>query len=141
MFYDYVHGLSMKTIKRLSHQCTLLFQCFPLFCIPNFAPNHTTIDCNRHCTVNGVARSLVCNCPVVKRYYFQYKVFVGFVWLTSNHMFGSGNYHPRDFWKFWNCPLYSGNFKILKNALGQFIPNCPPKHEITSTNIKWIYVN
>ena len=30
--------------------------------------------------------------------------------------------------------FYSGNFKIFKNALGQFIPNCPPKHVITSTN-------
>ena len=24
--------------------------------------------------------------------------------------------------------------KIFKNALGQFIPNCPPKHVITRTN-------
>ena len=38
------------------------------------------INCNRHCTVN-----------TVKRYQFQYKMFVGFVWLTSNHMFGLGN--------------------------------------------------
>ena len=29
--------------------------------------------------------------------------------------------HLRDFWKIWN-------FKILKNALGQFIPNHPPKY-------------
>ena len=28
----------------------------------------------------------------------------------------------------------SGDFKIFKNALGQFIPNRPPKHVITSTN-------
>ena len=28
---------------------------------------------------------------------------------------------PRDFRKFWN-------FGIFKNALGQFIPNHPPKH-------------
>ena len=27
-----------------------------------------------------------------------------------------------------------GNFKILKSALGQFIPNYTPKHVITSTN-------
>ena len=30
--------------------------------------------------------------------------------------------------------VYSGNFKIFKNALGQFIPNRPPKHVFTSTN-------
>ena len=42
---------------------------------------------------------------------------------------------PRDFWKFLKFPLfYSGNFKIFKNALGQFVPNSPPKHVITSTN-------
>ena len=34
--------------------------------------------------------------PAVKRYYFQYKLFLGFVWLTSNHIFGSG-----DFWHKW----------------------------------------
>ena len=32
--------------------------------------------------------------------------------------------------------FYLGNFKILKNALGQFIPNHPPKHVITSTNVQ-----
>ena len=41
---------------------------------------------------------------------------IDLVRLTSNHTF------------------YSGNFKIFKNALGQFIPNCPPKHVITGTN-------
>ena len=30
--------------------------------------------------------------------------------------------------------MYSGNFKIFKNTIGQFIPNRPPKHVITSTN-------
>ena len=30
--------------------------------------------------------------------------------------------------------FYSGNFKIFKNVLGQFIPNRPPKHVITTTN-------
>ena len=29
--------------------------------------------------------------------------------------------------------FYSGNFKIFKNALGQFISNRPPKNVITST--------
>ena len=27
--------------------------------------------------------------PAVKRYWFQYKVFIGLVWLNTNHMFGS----------------------------------------------------
>ena len=30
--------------------------------------------------------------------------------------------------------FYSGNFKIFKNALGEFIPNCPLKHVITITD-------
>ena len=37
-------------------------------------------------------------------------MFVGLVWLTSNHMFGTGDFginHPRDFWKFWNCPCFT----------------------------------
>ena len=29
--------------------------------------------------------------------------------------------------------FYSGNFKVFKSALGQYIPNRPPKHLITST--------
>ena len=65
---------------------------------------------------------------------------VSLVWLTSNHMFGFTwaifrINQPRDFWKFLKFPLfYSGNFKIFKNALGQFVPNSPSKHVITSTN-------
>ena len=36
---------------------------------------------------------------------------------------------------FCSCPsFYSSNFKLFKNALRKFIPNCPPKHVITSTN-------
>ena len=31
--------------------------------------------------------------------------------------------------------FYSGNFKILKNTFRQFIPNHPPKHAITITNV------
>ena len=30
--------------------------------------------------------------------------------------------------------FYSGNYKIFKNTLLQFIPNRPPKHVITNTN-------
>ena len=53
-------------------------------------------------------------------------------------MFGSGN--------FWDKPtswflkilklisFCSSNFKIFKNAVGQFTANCPPKHVVTSTN-------
>ena len=75
-------------------------------------------------------------------------MFIGLVWLTSNHMFGSG-----DFWDkspiliFENFEialvlLIQCNLKIFKNALGQLISNCPPKHVITSTkcclcNFSW----
>ena len=56
-----------------------------------------------------------------------------------NHVFGLSNFcdkYPHDFWKFWNCSislplLYSSNFKIFKNSVGQFIPNRPPKHVAT----------
>ena len=44
-------------------------------------------------------------------------MFVCLVRLTRNHMFVSCLFR-----------------KIFKNALGQLIPNCPPKHVITSTN-------
>ena len=40
-------------------------------------------------------------------------------------MFGSGDFWDKSPWCF---------LKIFKNAVGQFIPNCPPKHVITSTN-------
>ena len=51
-------------------------------------------------------------------------------------MFGAGDIwdkSPSWFLKIVKLPsFYSGNFKIFQNALGQFIPNCPPKHVITS---------
>ena len=53
-------------------------------------------------------------------------------------MFVSGDFgdkSPSWFLKKLKLPsFYSGNFKIFKNALEQFIPNRPPKHVITSTN-------
>ena len=96
---------------------------------------------------------LFCNCllfsnrpladlqlPALKRYQVQYKVFVGLVWLTSNDMFGSSNFWDKSpSWFLKNLKLllfYLGNFKIFKNAHGQFIPNRPLKHVSTSTN--WI---
>ena len=58
--------------------------------------------------------------PAVKRYQFQYKVFVGLVWLTSNHILSSRNFWYK-FLKFLKLPpFYSRNSKIFKNALGQF---------------------
>ena len=88
---------------------------------------------------------LSCNCPLadlqlsaLKRYQFQYKDFVGLLWLTSNHMFVSGDFGDKStlwFLKNLKLPsLYLVNFKIFKKALGQFIPNHPPKHVITSTS-------
>ena len=64
-------------------------------------------------------------------------MFVGLVWLTGDHMLGSGNFgmnHPRDFRQFLKLPSFSsGNSKIFKNSLDQFIPNCPLKHMVTNT--------
>ena len=60
----------------------------------------------------------------------QYKVFIGLLWLTSNHMFGSTIFainHPRDFWKFEISEFSKMPFK-------QFFPNGPLKHAITSAN-------
>ena len=52
-------------------------------------------------------------------------------------MLGSGNFgmnHPRDFRQFLKLPSFSsGNSKIFKNSLDQFIPNCPLKHMVTNT--------
>ena len=36
--------------------------------------------------------------------------------------------------------FYTDNFKIFKNALGQFILNHPPKHVLTSTNSTLIII-
>ena len=60
-----------------------------------------------------ITLSLISNSPLLK----DIKVFVGLLWLISNHMLGLGS------------------FKISKNALGQFIQNCPPKHVITCTKL------
>ena len=64
-------------------------------------------------------------------------MFVGLVWLTGDHILSSGNFgmnHPRDFRQFLKLPSFSsGNFKIFKNSLDQFIPNCPLKHMVTNT--------
>ena len=38
------------------------------------------------------------------------------------------------------CSFYPGNFKVLKNALEQFIPNCPPQHAIIITNLPYIII-
>ena len=54
-------------------------------------------------------------------------------------MLASGDFwnkSPSRFLKILKLPsFYSDNFKILKNTLGQLIPNCLPKHVITSTNL------
>ena len=66
------------------------------------------------------------------------------VWLASDHMFGVGDFKVKS--PFWFLKilklhsLYSGNSKIFKNAFGQYIPNRPPKHLITSTNQPFIFV-
>ena len=72
---------------------------------------------------------LFCNCPladlqlpVLKRYQFQYKVFVDLMWWTSNHMFVLGDFwdiKPSWFLKNMKWPsFYSGNSKLLKMHLG-----------------------
>ena len=76
--------------------------------------NHT-VDCNRHCTVTV----LFCNCSLLK----YISLFVGLVWLISNHMFGSGDFGDKSSSQFLKVlkllSFYSGNFqKISKNAPG-----------------------
>ena len=97
------------------------------------------IDCSRYCIVNGVL--LIARCfklPAVEKHQFQYKVFLGLVWLTNNQIFGSSDFWDKTtswFLKILNLPLfYYGNFKMFENALEQFIPHLPPKHVITCTN-------
>ena len=61
---------------------------------------------------------LICNCPLLKNISFNFKFFVGLKWLTSNHMFGLGNFwdkSPSWFLKILKLPsFYSGNFKFSK---------------------------
>ena len=65
-------------------------------------------------------------------------MFVGFVRLTSNHIIWFGTFLGKiTLVIFENLKLssfYSGNYKLFKNALAQFIPNRPPKHVVISTN-------
>ena len=70
-------------------------------------------------------------------------MFAGFVWLTSNHVLGSGDFWDKSlsvfffFFLILKLPsFYTGNFKIFKNTLGKFIQNRPPKRVITSNNAK-----
>ena len=85
---------------------------------------------------------MICDCPLLKDSIFN-KVFVGMVWLTSNHMFGLGDFwdkSPSWFLEILKLPLFhSSNFKIF--TFGQFIPNRPPKHVITSTDWTVIWSN
>ena len=64
-------------------------------------------------------------------------MFVGLVWLTSNHIFGSGNFWDKSrtwFLKILKVPRFAWTIlKFFKNLPGQFISNRPPKHVITST--------
>ena len=66
-------------------------------------------------------------------------MFAGLVWLSSNHMLFSGNLWDKSpSWFLKTLKLrsfHSGNFKIFKNAIGQFIPNHTAKHVITSSNL------
>ena len=56
-------------------------------------------------------------------------------------MFGWGDFWDKSsswFLEILKMPsFYQGNFKIFKNALGEFMPNLPPKHVISSN--KFIY--
>ena len=72
----------------------------------------------------AIALSLIYKFPLSKDISFiQYKVLIGLVWLTSNHMFGSGNFwdkSPSRCLKILKLLLfYSGNFQNFKNALGR----------------------
>ena len=85
-----------------------------------------------------IFHSLICNCPLLIYNQFQCKVFVGLVWLTSNRMFGLGDFWdklPSWFLKNLILPSFNlDNFKIFKNVVGQFLPNLPHKHVITSAS-------
>ena len=66
----------------------------------------------------------------------------GLVWLTSNHIFGMGDFWDKSPWRFLKTlklpSFYSRSFNIFKHALGKFIPNRSPKHVITSTKSRKI---
>ena len=80
------------------------------------------IDCNQHDTINCIILWLPSHWFVITCCDISFNtvcVCVGLVWLTSNHMFGLGDFGD-------------------KSPLVQFIPNCPLKNVITSTN--WFFV-
>ena len=58
--------------------------------------------------------------------------------INSNHMIGSGDFWDKSLSQFLKIlkllSVYSRNFKIFKNALGQSVPNHSSKHVITRTN-------
>ena len=62
---------------------------------------------------------LFCNCPLLKNISINTE-FVGFVWLTSNHMFGFDNFRDKStswFLKILTLPsFYWGNFKNCTRA-------------------------
>ena len=75
---------------------------------------------------------LFCKCPLLKDISFI-TVFVGLVWLTSNHMVVSGNFwdkSPSLFLKIVFIVLEQ--FQKCQKCIRLIIPNRPPKHVITT---------
>ena len=73
--------------------------------------------------------SLFCNCPLLKVTSFNTLSITCLV----RAIFRIN--HPRDFWKFWNCPRFIWEIsKFSKMYSGNFFPNRRSKHVITSTN-------
>ena len=66
---------------------------------------------------------VICNCPLLKDFKFQYKIFFSLVWSTNNCMFGAGCFGDKS-------PLWF--FKFL--GLPSFIPCMYPR---PSTNM-WL---
>ena len=127
--------ISMRIIKNKSSTSEVI----------NCLNNHT-VDYSEHRTVNGVfviARTLIFNCPLLKdissilcilSILCFNTLFVGLVWLISNHMFGSGQFWDKSPSKmFWNCfrfirafskfsKMHSGNLSqiVLPNVTNYY---------------------
>ena len=109
-----IHCYEKQPLSKISKKKFELCKCLPFI-----------IKLITRFIVINIATSTSCNCPLLK----DISVCC-LVWLTSNYIFGSDNFWDKPpFWflKVLKLPLfYSGNLKIFKNALGQFIPIALP---------------
>ena len=128
------HGMSHPPPIQIPQECD-----FPTWSIQNvvgkvkrFVRKYSVAWLITRLVVLDIALLMVlfCDCPLICNSLFHYKVFVGLVWLTSNLMFGLGNFLDKSlswFLKILKLPsFYSINFESfmhLGNLSQIILPN------------------